>query len=131
MIAVDTNVLVRLLTNDDPVQSPAAERLFATNDVFVTKTVLLETAWVLDFSYSLDRATIHGAFQRLLAVPSVTVEGATLMVSALAWFTSGLDFADAIHVASSPQVERFVTFDRALIRRAARAHLAPPVTLTA
>lgn len=128
MIAVDTNVLVRLLANDDPAQSSAAASLFATNDVFVTKTVLLETAWVLDFSYGLDRATIHEAFLKLLGVPSVTVEGAASIASALGWFASGLDFADALHVASSPQVDRFVTFDRAFIRRAAKAHLTPRVT---
>jgi predicted nucleic-acid-binding protein len=47
VIVVDTNVLVRLVTNDDPVQSIKAARLFAEEDVFVSRTVLREVEWVL------------------------------------------------------------------------------------
>ncbi len=52
MIAVDTNVLVRLLTGDDPVQESAARSLFASGPIWIAKTVLLETSWVL-------RRTLH------------------------------------------------------------------------
>ena len=47
MIAVDTNVLVRLLTGDEPEQAAAARRLFASEAIWIGKTVLLETGWVL------------------------------------------------------------------------------------
>jgi predicted nucleic-acid-binding protein len=47
LLAVDTNVIVRLLTQDDRKQAAAAAAIFATEDVWIAKTVLLETAWVL------------------------------------------------------------------------------------
>jgi predicted nucleic-acid-binding protein len=53
VIAVDTNVIVRLVANDDPAQSPRAARLFAREDVYVPKTVVLETEWVLRVAYEL------------------------------------------------------------------------------
>lgn len=48
MIAIDTNVLVRLLVADDPAQSSRARALLETQDVWIGPTVLLEAAWVLD-----------------------------------------------------------------------------------
>lgn len=53
MIAVDTNVIVRLLTNDDPHQTEKVARLMEGNSVFISKTVLLETEWVLRVAYNL------------------------------------------------------------------------------
>lgn len=65
MIAVDTNVLVRLLTADDPKQLAAARSLFASDPIWVAKTVLLETGWVLRSLYGFETA-IHEAFTKLL-----------------------------------------------------------------
>ena len=53
MIAVDTNVLVRLLTGDDPAQTRRAADLFAQESILIPKTVLLETEWVLRYRYEL------------------------------------------------------------------------------
>jgi len=53
MIAVDTNVLVRLLTGDDPAQTQRAVELFAQESILIPKTVLLETEWVLRYRYEL------------------------------------------------------------------------------
>jgi predicted nucleic-acid-binding protein len=43
MIAVDTNLLVRILTNDDPNQARRAVKILKSDDIFISKTVLLET----------------------------------------------------------------------------------------
>lgn len=51
MVAVDTNVVVRLLTNDHAAQAKRAVALFRANPIFVAKSVLLETEWVLRYSY--------------------------------------------------------------------------------
>ena len=52
MIAIDTNLLVRLLTNDEPQQAARAIQLFKSGaEIFIGKTVLLETAWVLRSVY--------------------------------------------------------------------------------
>lgn len=120
MIAIDTNVLVRLLTNDDPVQSPRAAAVFAREDVHIPKTVLLETEWVLRGAYGLAPTTIQAAFERLRSTRSVTLEDPTGVQQALAWYTAGMDFADALHLASAGQANRFVTFDGVLVKRAKR-----------
>ena len=52
MIAVDTNIVVRLLTKDDPSQYQKAYHLFDKNDVLITDSVILETEWVLRFAYN-------------------------------------------------------------------------------
>jgi predicted nucleic-acid-binding protein len=130
VIAVDTNVLVRLVTNDDPVQSPRAARLFVEEDVFVSWTILLEVEWVLRGAYGLPPPAIQNAFERLLSVPSVTVERAAMVARALTWFTAGMDFADALHLASAANsVTEFRTFDKAFVRRARRLGTTPVVAL--
>jgi predicted nucleic acid-binding protein len=58
MIAVDTNVLVRLLTGDHPKQEMAARSILARDSVWVAKTVILETAWVLSRLYAFDDARL-------------------------------------------------------------------------
>ena len=65
MIAVDTNVLVRLLVSDNPAQGKASHRLFACEDVFVPDTVLLETEWVLRAAFDLTPADICTAFRNV------------------------------------------------------------------
>jgi len=52
MLAVDTNLLVRIVANDDPEQVRRATSLFETERIFVPKTVLLETEWVLRYPRS-------------------------------------------------------------------------------
>lgn len=128
-MAIDTNVLVRLVTNDDPKQSRKAAQLFVSQDIYVSKTVLLETEWVLRGAYALAPAAIRGAFERLLAVSSVTVEDAPGVARALSWYAAGMDFADALHSASSTSAENLATFDRAFAKRAQKLAVVPPVTL--
>ena len=69
MISVDTNVLVRLLTNDDPAQARRAARIMEKEDIFIPKTVLLETEWVLRHAYKIERSNILTAFRTLLGLP--------------------------------------------------------------
>ncbi|MGK2951277.1 MAG: hypothetical protein ACSLEZ_02690 [Thiobacillus sp.] len=69
MIALDTNVLVRCLTLDDPGQAPAARAPLAHRDgVFVAKTVPLELERVLRATYQLPRPVIHSALGKLLGL---------------------------------------------------------------
>lgn len=95
-----------------------ARRLFDTETVFLPKTVLLEAEWVLRRLYRLDRLAVSRALNALMALPSVRCEDAAAVTLALAWSGDGLDFADALHVASSRTASRFVTFDQALIKAA-------------
>ncbi len=121
MTAVDTNVLARFITNDDPAQANRARRLIEAGPVFVAKTVLLELEWVLRGAYGLDRPTILKAIRGLLGLPALTAEDELNVARAVEWFAAGLDFADALHLASAGQQRKFATFDQAMRKRANRA----------
>lgn len=127
MIAVDTNVVVRLLTADDPEQTRQAQSLFAAEPIWLAKTVLVETAWVLRSFYGLEHVAIHNALTGLLGLENVHAEDEASVSAALTLTTHGVDFADALHLSSRPQGARFVSFDKSLVRRAQRAG-APAVT---
>lgn len=120
MIAIDTNVLVRLLTGDDPDQTERAVALFASNDILIPKTVLLETEWVLRYGYELTPDAVLSAFRKALGLPRVTVEDAPAVVEALARYAGGMDFADALHLSSATKTKAFATFDARLKKRAGR-----------
>ncbi|MBS0457829.1 MAG: type II toxin-antitoxin system VapC family toxin [Proteobacteria bacterium] len=121
MLAVDTNVVVRLLADDDPQQSPSARRLFQQHTIYLVKTVLLETEWVLRKTYACSRHEIHQRLLTLVSLPQVEVEQAHAVVHALAWFAQGMDFADALHLATSDDCDAFATFDRKLAAAAKKA----------
>jgi len=118
MIAVDTNILVRLLTNDDPGQARRAAKLMESDTIFIPKTVLLETEWVLRHAYGIEKTNIIEAFQKLLGLRNVSVEDPEITQQAVVWYESDLDFADALHLASSKRAEKFATFDTALVKKA-------------
>jgi predicted nucleic-acid-binding protein len=121
MTAVDTNVVVRLLTGDDPGQEAAARALFAAGPIWIAKTVLLEAAWVLRSLYGFDENSIRTAFTKLLGLKTVHVEDESSMAAALALTASGIELADAMHLSGRPPGAAFVSFDKAFVRRARRA----------
>ena len=129
MIGIDTNILIRALTGDDPDQLPHAVALLRDEILFVPKTVLLEMVWVLRVSYGYDRTAIAGALRKLFALPTLRFEDEAAIARALDWHDEGLGFPDALHLASSGSATEFATFDRRLARRAGRLGLAPPVRL--
>ena len=121
MVAVDTNVLVRLLTGDDPRQSAMARSLVESEPIWIAKTVLLETAWALHSTYGIQEEAIRDAFTRLLGLQNVQAEDAPAIADALALTAHGIEMADAIHLTSRPAGTRFVTFDKSFLQRAGRA----------
>lgn len=74
MLAVDTNLVVRLLANDDREQAARAAALFANELIFISKTVLLESEWVLRFSYDLPPHVILQALRNIIGLPNVRLE---------------------------------------------------------
>ena len=121
MIAVDTNVVVRLLTGDDPKQAAAARSLFAAGPIWIAKTVLLETGWVLRSLYGFEESAICDAFTKLLGLKNVHTEDESAMAAALALSARGIELTDAMHLTSRPPGAAFVSFDRSFVRRANRA----------
>jgi predicted nucleic-acid-binding protein len=115
MIAIDTNIVVRFLTNDDEDQYQKAYKLFNEHDVFIADTVILETEWVLRFAYNFDTKEIADALTKLFGMPNVHIYHPSIHAQAIAWHLQGLDFADAFHLANSQQCKTFFTFDKKMI----------------
>jgi predicted nucleic-acid-binding protein len=121
MTAVDTNILVRLLTDDDPKQAAVARAIFAAGPVWIAKTVLLEAGWVLHSMYGYEESEVCKVFVRLLGVENVYVEDEAGVAGALALTEHGIELADAMHLSSRPAGTAFVSFDQSFVRRARRA----------
>ncbi len=121
MNAVDTNVLVRFFVADDRSQFEAAKAVFDVGPVWIAKTVLLETAWVLRRAYGFDDEMVFDVLTKLLDTTNVWIEDHDTILEALALVTSGVQIADAIHLMSRPPGATFLSFDKALVRRAQRA----------
>jgi predicted nucleic-acid-binding protein len=122
--ATDTNVLVRLLTGDEPKQAAAARPLFTSEPIWIAKTVLLETGWVLRSLYGFEDSAIRDAFTKLLGLKNVHAEGESSVAAALALATHGIELADALHLSSRPADAAFVSFDKSFVQRARHAGVA-------
>ena len=126
MLAVDANVLIRFLTRDDIGQAARAARVLSREEVWLAKTVLLETEWVLRSLYSQPAHIVASALRKLLGLPRVRVEDPRAVAKALDWVDSGLDFADALHLASCGESTAFATFDERFAKRAPASSQASP-----
>jgi predicted nucleic-acid-binding protein len=121
--AFDTNVIVRVLVGDDPVQTRKAERAFLshanTDGVFVSLVVVAEASWVLTAAYGWDRRTIHERMSRLVRTKGVIVEELELVQRALDEYMTGkADLADYLIVGKARNAAgaKLVTFDKKLAR---------------
>jgi predicted nucleic-acid-binding protein len=116
VLAVDTNVVLRLLVNDDARQGAVARRLFESDETWIGVTVLLEAAWVLESVYELSTDETVRALRGLLGLPNVRVEDPGVVAAALDAAGKGFELADALHLLRAPLDAEFVTFDRALAK---------------
>lgn len=122
MIALDTNVLVRFLVNDEPKQARKAKALVGKLDedearAFVPDIVLCELVWVLASCYRFDRARIAVALKMLVAARQLRFDSTDNVLRAIAAYeTSKGDFADYLirEHAKSAGCEMVVTFDKTL-----------------
>ena len=128
MIALDTNVVVRFIVDDDRTQSQRARALIAANPVLLPATVVLETEWVLRSAYKIVPTEIHRALTAFCGLRNVTVGEPAVVATALRLFGRGLDLADAMHIAAATAARQFATFDRSL-RKAATRVRAPVVVV--
>lgn len=120
MIGLDTNVVVRYLTQDDPKQSPIATRFLestlSTEDPgFISLVVLAEVLWVLVSLYSVDRSGVAEILAGLLTTEQLRVESAELVWRAKRRYEeSKADFSDALimECALAAACKRSVTFDK-------------------
>jgi len=120
MIGLDTNVLVRYLAQDDPVQSPKATRLIEQvlteqDPGYITVVVMVEIAWVLDRAYRLSNAEIAAAIEAILQADVFVVEDEQEVFTAMTSLKEGQgSFADALISALCTKAgcSNMLTFDR-------------------
>jgi predicted nucleic-acid-binding protein len=102
MIGLDTNVLVRYIAQDDPVQSPIAtqiieDRLTDEHPGFISLVTMAETVWVLDRSYGLSAAEIAAAVERILQIDTLSVQNEQEVFTAMVTLKTGAgSFSDGL-----------------------------------
>jgi predicted nucleic-acid-binding protein len=119
MLALDTNVLVRLLARDDAKQAAAADAAVAKGG-WVSHVVLAETIWVLEAVYARTARQLIAALELLLAHESLVLQDADAVAAALAQFSArpALGFSDCLvlEIARKAGHLPLATFDKALGR---------------
>ena len=118
MIAIDTNVVVRLIVADDEAQVARVRRLLSQNRVLIQSTVVLEAEWVLRSVYNLEPQRIAAGLTGVLGLENVEVENSEHLAAALIAYAKGMDFADAMHVVHARPASEFATFDNDLRKKA-------------
>ena len=117
---VDTNVLVRHLTNDPPHQAARATRFLAEADqLWLADLIVAELVYVLESFYEAPRDQVAAAMRSLVSMRSVvTVDPALLLRAIEVYETDRLDFAEAYLVAcaESTGIGRVASFDRSIDR---------------
>jgi predicted nucleic-acid-binding protein len=124
MIGLDTNILIRYLTQDDPIQSPKAtetieRRLTEKKPGFVSIVVMVETVWVLERTYRLGTNEIAAAVERMLQTDVLVVENEQEVFSAMIALKDGQgSFADAVIAALGTRAgcSYTLTFDQKALR---------------
>ena len=118
MTGLDSNVLARYVMQDDPRQSPRANRLIESLSAeapgFVPVVTLVELVWVLSGSYGLNRAQLATVLETLLRSRELVIDRAELVAQALGRFSlAGADFADALieRIATAAGCRVTLTFD--------------------
>jgi predicted nucleic-acid-binding protein len=124
MIGIDSNVLVRYLAQDDPVQSRKATELFerrlsSDDPGFISVVAMVETAWVLERAYRLSGRDVAAAIERTLQADTLIVENEQEVFTAMIALKEARgSFADALigALGASAGCSHTVTFDRKALR---------------
>lgn len=138
MIGLDTNILARYYIEDEADKEAQHQRLAACRMIesgqplMVCKTVILEFEWVMRGYYGFESAQVLSVLRHLLDLPHVDVEDRATVAQALSHSSTGIEFSDAMHLASYRTCTSMASFDdRKFARRVKRLGLAPAVAAPA
>ncbi len=118
-IAVDTNLLVRALVDDDPHQARlAVHELSAASEIVLSLPMLCELCWVLGGRYRYSKQEIFHAIDGLTSSATAVVDNVAV-AAGLAMLEAGGDFADGViaHLGRTAGAEVFISFDRGAVKR--------------
>ncbi len=130
MTALDTNVLVRIITTDDRARAARAATFLREQElVFIPKTVVLEFEWVLRSAYRIGPSAIVSALRGVMTMFNAEIEDEAAVRQAIEWYEKGMDFADGLHVVSAGRDRKFATFDNAQRRKLRRLGAGEPAEI--
>ena len=120
MIGLDTNVLVRYLSQDDKIQSGKAtkfieKRITENEPGFINCIVLVETTWVLESCYGANKQSIVNIINQLASTKQLVLQNAEIVLKSLrVYISSNVDFADALlsTINNEKGCETTITFDK-------------------
>jgi len=127
LIAVDTNIMIRLAMRDDEIHYQKVIALLTEHQFFISRTVQLEMEWVLRSRYKQSVEEIANFFSLLLQKTKIFCENEEELIDAICWYRLGADFADAIHLAHTKSLP-FYTFDERFCKKAIQQGIAPCVS---
>ena len=122
-VAVDTNIIVRLFVEDDPIQTKRAATLFTENYILISTSVILETAWVLGKIYAFSPDEIATSLRKLSSIKTVEISDDLAFSTFLKMVDDVMDIADAVHLASAGDADWFATFDKEFVKAAKGSEL--------
>jgi predicted nucleic-acid-binding protein len=119
-VVIDTNLLVRYLTDDEPQKAKAVDNLLkkAANGelrILIPSIVIAELVWVLESFYRMEANEIAGLVEAILNTPGIEVTEKSIIISALRFYTGkNIDFIDAwiIEFAKKNDIKTIYTFDK-------------------
>lgn len=127
MIGLDTGILVRYVTRDHATLFPLALEIISNHACFVSREAMMEMVFALESVYRKDRDEVAKALRAIVGLITATVESPGSTGRAIAWYEQGMDFGDAMILASSADAEKLASFDRDFQRLATRIGAAPRV----
>jgi len=124
MLAIDTNVLVRLFVDDDSRQHATVKKFFKNLDesglVYVSLVAITELVWVLESVFELSKEQITEILTSLLESQQVTCQNSVAIYYALQSYSKGADFADTLIAALAKDAgcSKTLTFDKGAVKKA-------------
>ena len=123
MVALDTNVLVRYIVQDEKIQarkaSKAIEALTAQNPAFISCIVLCEINWVLKTAYKISKTNCIEALNNIISVAVFDIENLEACLAALKQYEAGrADFSDYLiqNIAKQKGYDTVLTFDKKALK---------------
>lgn len=126
LIAIDTNIIIRLAMRDDEEQYQKVINLLKDHDFYLSRTVQLEIEWVLRSRYRQPRQEIADFFTLLLQKTKIVCEDEEELMNAICWYRLEADFADAMHLANVKDKVLY-TFDVDFCKNALKEAIAPKI----
>lgn len=120
MIGLDTNILARYYVEntDNNNEKTILQRKLAKGIIesrrplFVAKTVIIELEWILRGVYKFPVSAVISVFEHLCGLSHITIEDKNVIVHAIEFTRAGIEFTDALHLASSYHCKKLLSFDK-------------------